>query len=322
MGRGVREAASVPASEPQPATTSARARATARGQRLQARALGVASRAPGYEAAAAAMARDTRNGGGLLAGALAFRLFGALLPLALLAAVLLGYASTVEDSNPEEVADAVGLKTALLESVAESSRLSGGTRWTVTAFAVVALVWSATSAARAIRAVHSLAWEGGVARRGRAVQAGLVLIVTLFAFALVWAIVGGARSRLGDAGLIVAFGAVVLFFAIWLGVSMLLPHGDAPWTALLPGALVVAAGMQLTHLGTVLFLGGRVERASATYGSLGVAFTLLLWLFVVSRVIVASAMLNAALWERRSGRPPAPRPGAAGSSPPAASARP
>lgn len=268
------------------------------------------------------MARDSRNGGGLLAGALAFRLFGALLPLALLAAVILGYASTVDRSSPEDVGEAVGLKTALLESVAESSKLSGGTRWTVTAFAVVALVWSATSAARAIRAVHSLAWDGRVVRLPRAVQAGLVLIGTLFAFALVWAIVGGTRSRIGDAGLFVAFGAIVLFFAIWLVVERLLPHGDAPWTALVPGALLVAAGMQLTHLGTVLFLGERVERASATYGSLGVAFTLLFWLFIVSRVIVASAMLNAALWERRRGRPVAPTPEAGDSSPPAASARP
>ena len=289
---------------------------------MQARAAGVASRAPGYEAAATALAHDRHNGGALLAGALAFRLFGALLPLALLAAVLLGYASTVDRSSPEDVGETVGIRTALLESVAESSRLSSGTRWTVIAFALFALVWSATSAAKAIRAVHSLAWDGRVARLGRAVQAGLVLIVTLLAFTLVWAIVGGARSRLGDAGLLVAFGAVVLFFAIWLAVSRLLPHDDASWTALVPGALLVAAGMQLTHLGTVLFLSGRVERASATYGSLGVAFTLLLWLFVVSRVIVASAMLNSALWERRRGRTAATRPVAAGSSPPAASAPP
>ena len=295
---------------------------TARGVRLQARAIRVASRVPGYEAAATALTHDRQGGGALLAGALAFRLFGALLPLALLVAVLLGYASTVDRSSPSDVAETVGLKTALLESVAESSKLSGGTRWTVTAFALFALVWSATSAARAIRAVHSLAWDGRVVRLGHAVQGGLVLIGTLVAFALVWAIVGGARSHIGDAGLLVAFGAIVLFFAIWLGVSRLLPHGDAPWRALVPGALLVAAGMQLTHLGTVLFLGARVERASATYGSLGVAFTLLFWLFIVSRVIVASAMLNAAMWKRRGGPAAAPRPAGAGSSPPAASGRP
>jgi uncharacterized BrkB/YihY/UPF0761 family membrane protein len=312
----------VPLTRTPSATPSARARAVARGRRLQARAIGVASRAPGYETAATALARDRQNGGALLAGALAFRLFGAMLPLALLVAVLLGYASTVDRSVPADVGEEVGIKTALLESVAESSKLSGGQRWTVTAFALIALVWSATSAARAIRAVHSLAWDGRVARLRRAVQAGLVLIAGVFALALVWAIVGGARSHLGDAGLLVACGALVLFFAIWLGVSLLLPHGDATWKALVPGAVLVAAGMQLTHLGTVLFLSGRVERASATYGSLGVAFTLLLWLFVVSRVIVASAMLNSALWDRSRGGAAVPRPAAGPSSPPGASGPP
>ena len=59
----------------------------------------------------------------------------------------------------------------------------------------------------------------------------------------------------------------------------------------------------MIHLGTVLFIAGRIERASETYGSLGVAFTLLFWLFVVSRVIVASAMLNAALAHERRPAP-------------------
>ena len=91
------------------------------------------------------------------------------------------------------------------------------------------------------------------------------------------------------------------FFAIWLGVAALLPHADAPWTALIPGAALVAIGMQIIHLGTVLFVAGKVERASATYGAFGAAFTVLVWLYVASRVIVASAMLNAALWRRRAG---------------------
>jgi uncharacterized BrkB/YihY/UPF0761 family membrane protein len=91
---------------------------------------------------------------------------------------------------------------------------------------------------------------------------------------------------------------VVPYFAIWLGVSYLLPHADAPLKALIPGALLVGLGMEVIHVGTVLFVAGRIEHASATYGSFGAAFTLLVWLYVVSRVIIASAMLNASLWRR------------------------
>ena len=97
--------------------------------------------------------------------------------------------------------------------------------------------------------------------------------------------------------------AIVAFAAIWLLLEWLLPHGDAHWRELLPGALLVAVGVQLIHLGTVLFVAGRIERSSETYGSLGVAFTMLFWLFVVSRVIVASAMLNAALAHARRSTP-------------------
>ena len=75
----------------------------------------------------------------------------------------------------------------------------------------------------------------------------------------------------------------------------------------MPGAILVSLGIQLVHLSTVLFIGAKVARASATYGSLGVAFTVLAWLYILSRIVVASAMLNAARWEQREQLPPRPR---------------
>src|SRR5215208_4880544 len=61
--------------------------------RARERALAIAPRAPGYARAIGAVRHDHRHGGGLLAGALAFRLFGALLQLALFISVMLGYAA-------------------------------------------------------------------------------------------------------------------------------------------------------------------------------------------------------------------------------------
>ena len=284
-----------------PEAVSSPRRTWARVDRLRGRALALAPRAPGYEHALGALRHDQQNAGGLLAGALAFRLFGALLPLALLVTVILGYATTLDRSAPKQAGEALGLGPTLLASIGESAKLSAGTRWSVAIFAVFALLWSAISAARAIRAVHSLAWEGRVGRLRRPLPAALALLAAIAAFALVIAVAGKARAELGLAGLLVSIAALGAFAAIWLALAWLLPHGDADWKALVPGALLVALGIQLIHLGTVLFIAGRIERASEAYGSLGVAFTLLFWLFVVSRVIVASAMLNAALAiERRS----------------------
>jgi membrane protein len=280
--------------DPEPASRPRRARE---------RAMEIAPRTPGYDYAASAVRHDQRHGGGLLAGALAFRLFGALLPLALLVSVILGYAASVDRDAPKEAGEALGLGPTVLATVGESAKLSAGTRWSVLAFAVIALLWSANSAARAIRAVHSLAWEGRVGRVRRPLAAALVMLAAIAAFAAVIAGAGKAREELGLAGLLVSIAALVAFAAIWLGLAWLLPHRDADWRELVPGALLVAVGVQVIHLGTVLFIAGRIERSSETYGSLGVAFTLLFWLFVISRVIVASAMLNAALAE---GRRPTP----------------
>jgi len=274
-------------------------RTAARVERVRERALELAPRVPGYAYAMVVLSRDRRHGGGLLAGALAFRLFGALLPLALLVAVLLGYAATVDRTAPEEAGEATGISEALLASVAESSKLTAGTRWVVGLTALVALLWAATSAARAIRAVHSIAWRGSVARYRRPLHAALVLLAVVAACALIFGVAGRARAEYGLVGLLVTVASFFGFFAVWLAAERLLPHEDAPWTALFPGAALFAVGVQLVHLTTALFIAGKVERASETYGSLGVAFTVLFWLYVVSRVIVASAMLNAALWEQR-----------------------
>jgi uncharacterized BrkB/YihY/UPF0761 family membrane protein len=79
---------------------------------------------------------------------------------------------------------------------------------------------------------------------------------------------------------------------------MLLPHGDASWRALLPGAGVIAVGHAALQVATVYYFAPKLTRAPALYGSLGSAATLLLWLFLVARLIVASAFLNATLWHR------------------------
>jgi uncharacterized BrkB/YihY/UPF0761 family membrane protein len=177
----------------EPGTASRGASAIQAARRLQARALRVAAAAPGYDHTRAAFDRDRHAGGGLLAGALAFRLFAALLPLALLATLALGYAATVDETAPGEAADQIGIRRSLLDSFAQSASVSTGTRWTVALFGVFALLWSGMSAARAIRAAHSLAWEGRVRPVRRPLQASVTLIVAVLAVILVWGGVGWPR---------------------------------------------------------------------------------------------------------------------------------
>jgi membrane protein len=109
------------------------------------------------------------------------------------------------------------------------------------------------------------------------------------------------RSEVG-AGL--GFGAsaalAVVVAGVWLGASWLLPHREGvSWTELLPGALLVGAGFAVLQAVTANWLGPKLNHASALYGSLGVAFVVLGWLYVVARLMVAAPLLNAALVEHR-----------------------
>ena len=67
----------------------------------------------------------------------------------------------------------------------------------------------------------------------------------------------------------------------------------------MPGAVVFAVGVAVLHFATVYYFAPKLTRAPALYGSLRTAATLLVWLFAMSRIVVASAFLNAILWRRR-----------------------
>ena len=87
---------------------------------------------------------------------------------------------------------------------------------------------------------------------------------------------------------------------LWLIISLEVPHSNARWTDLIPGSLFYAIGFCGVVLFNILILGSLIQTKTSTYGALGTAATLLLAFFLVGRVIVGAAVLNATLYERRS----------------------
>ena len=94
---------------------------------------------------------------------------------------------------------------------------------------------------------------------------------------------------------LVMFGLYVLVAAFALDA---LPHADAPLRALLPGAFLLAFSQQVLQLAVVLYLAPKLGRSPQVYGALGAATVILLWLYIVARMVVAAAFLNASLWYR------------------------
>ena len=248
--------------------------------------------------------RDGDLGGGIMSGALAYRLFIWLLPFGLVVVGGIGLAASAVSESPESAARSVGISGLVANSIAEASQ--GSSRWYALAIGVPVLVWASRSLLRALLVVHRLVW--GDLRRvvpKPTFGASIRLLVLLIAYFAIREAANWIESWTGSVVLstLVGLGSV---FAWWLFLSWRLPHGNAPWHALLPGAAVVAVGMELISIAGIYLIAPRVESSQSAYGALGIAATLLFGLYIVSRLIVASAVLNATVWDRRSGaRPPA-----------------
>jgi membrane protein len=244
--------------------------------------------------------RDSAIGGGLLAGALAYRLFVFLLPTALLLVSGIGlYAGTVEKS-PRTVASEAGLHGLIASEVASAA--SGRHRGAVFLLILPAAVYAIVTLYRAIAKVHALAWFGS-ARQIRIAPRG----VGLFAAALVLQfaavdVAGQIRREDQLGGLAVLLVYLLLAGGSWLAVSLQLPHRAVGWTGLLPGALLVGVGVLVLNVFNVYVTTRIVENRADAYGALGVAAALLFSLVLLGRLIVLSAELNAALDDRHKER--------------------
>jgi uncharacterized BrkB/YihY/UPF0761 family membrane protein len=82
-------------------------------------------------------------------------------------------------------------------------------------------------------------------------------------------------------------------FAAWLIAARILPNRTTGWLDLVPGATLVAVGLQAMNLFTAYFLGPKLTSATQFYGVFGIVTTILFWFYITGRLIIASATLNA-----------------------------
>jgi uncharacterized BrkB/YihY/UPF0761 family membrane protein len=248
----------------------------------------------------AVVERDSSIGGGLLAGALAYRLFVLLLPTALLLVSALGLYADAADKSTSSVARDAGLHGLIGSEVAASSRSRAG--WIIFLLMIPAVLYALAKLYRAVAVMHAIAWHGS-GRRVRTTPKGVALLaLALFATVGAAELAGWARRSNGAGGVagLAAYLAVVA--AAWLVVSTQLPHREVPWHALLPGAFLVALGLLVVNVFNVYVTARTLENQANTYGALGIAAALLFSLVLVGRVVVVSAELNASLADRRDSR--------------------
>jgi uncharacterized BrkB/YihY/UPF0761 family membrane protein len=261
------------------------------------------ARVPAVDAAVGVLRRERAVATGILAAALAFRLFALLIPLAYVLVAGIGLTLGRAGRAAEDQ-----LSDLVVDSIAAVARTSERGRLIALIIGGGATLVAAGGVVEVLRWIHVLAWRLAPRRQRRnwwlvlGLVAG-VLVVAGASAATEWA--RAAASGLGDeltVLLTTAAAQFVLLAVLWFALSWALPRPAVPWTALVPGALLFAGGYLAYNLVITLYFAPRAARASAVYGSLGVALVLLVSLFLFSRLAVATAELNATLWERRAQR--------------------
>ena len=241
--------------------------------------------------------RDSELGGGLMAGALAYRIFIWLLPFALVIVAGIGIAASASES-PESASSSLGLHGVVASSVAQAAH--GSSRWYALLIGVPVLLWATRNLLKTLVVVHRLVWsEPRRTVRKPSVSATLWFLLLLVAFFALNQLARSVGSWTGSVTLRILVGFVAIG-GWWLVISMRLPHRGVPWLELVPGAILMAVGLELLSSIGVFLIAPRIESSQRAYGALGLAATLLFGLYLVSRLVVASAVVNATVSEKRS----------------------
>lgn len=245
-----------------------------------------------------AVERNRSIAASVLAGGVAYRLFLWLLPFGLVVGGALGLCDA---DGTESAAATGGLPAAVVNAIGDIARAADSNSWWLLLTGVPLLLWEGYAGARSLQLIHSLIWNDTPPKikplpSSLAFSGGMC--VFLAAISLTWWYRDATLAR----QLVVFAVMIVPLAALWLWVSWRLPHGTASWKALLPGALLVAVGFQIVHGMVVWLLGPKLEHAASLYGGLGVAATILFFMWAAGRIVVSAPILNSSLHEELRGR--------------------
>ena len=244
-----------------------------------------------------AVEHDKVRAGGLLAGGLAFRLFLWLLPAALLVTGILGIVHSYSPDAPGKAARQTGFGGVIANAVGSASAQSHTATIVLIGTGFVLTLYTGMSLVRALRITSMVAWRMPPVRRPHLLGDGILVSCLIIGVMSMGGLESWIRSKALFAGILMGVLVALLTASGWLWLSLTrLPHPGVPVIALVPGALLMWGGLIALHLASIIYFVPRLDHAPRLYGSLGIAATLMLWLYVIARLAVAGAFLNSTLW--------------------------
>ena len=198
-------------------------------------------------------------------------------------------------TSTEDAVEGGGVPGAISNAIGDASRSADSSSWWLLAVGVPLLLWAGLTGAKAVLLVHSLVWDEPPPK-ANPLKASLVFTGMLCA-AIATIGLGSWFADVAWHGLMSAALTIAPLAGLWLWVSLQLPHRDAPWRALLPGAVLIGIGVPLLSGLVDAFLVDELEKSTSMYGSLGATATLIFFIYLLGILIVGSPILNHSLYE-------------------------
>ncbi|GIJ00544.1 membrane protein [Sediminihabitans luteus] len=192
------------------------------------------------------------------------------------------------------LADLLGLDDATRETLTRSLPSGASAQSAFGVVGVLVVLVSATSFSRALSRTYARAWD--LPRPSGLGMAWRWLAVLLSICLVCWGVFG-VRRALADGGLEYVEPVVVLAVhaVVWTWVPYLLFAGRRPVRSFVPGGVLMGVAVAVLSVAASIYLPRALASAAQQFGSLGIAFTYLSWLFVLSFALVLTTALGRVL---------------------------
>jgi membrane protein len=240
--------------------------------------------------------------GNITAGAFTLALFISIFPLLILGTAVVGFLAANQDDFTNELISRIGLDGDAATTMRDAVTAASNDRHAASIVGLLGLAWAGLGVVTTTQALIDHAWGTrgrGVRDKGRAalwlVGAGAGMLA-LFGLTGVLTVLPWWAAPLGLLATVAGTVGLFLWTFWWLG------RRKVPWRALMPGALLGGIGVQLLTVVGAFYVPHAAGSSSGLYGSIGVVFAILAWLFILGRLVVYATLLNVELDYRARSR--------------------
>jgi membrane protein len=250
--------------------------------------------------------RYSEASGNALAAQITLTGFTAMFAIAVLATAVIGFISAGDSTFARDFVKDLGLTGSAARTVTKAVSAAQDSRQAATVVGLLGFLWIGIGLAGTIANAYNTLWK--VKSRGLLDKA--VALLWLLGAAVLIALGAGATAAWsflpGVFAPLVIIVSVAVNASIFLWTSWILPNRRVPVGALLVPAIVGGVGLEILKVLGGYVVPRMVQNSSELYGTLGVVFALLAWLFILGRLFVYVAVVEVLRWEHRKGTDVAP----------------